>query len=285
MSDQDQLLEKPIVIIGSPRSGTTVLGAIFEKHRSLAYNEEPRLTWRWGNDKKSDMLRAEDARAAVVDYIRGSFASFVREAGKVRLLEKTPSNALRMGFVDRVLPDCRFVHVIRNGYDSVLSIRKFWEQHSGGVKSDKLLQRLKEISPRQYPHYGYEFLKRLLPGKMAGVRVWGPRIPGVEQLVKDLHPLEVCSLQWRMCVEAACHYGRSLPRERYFECRLEDMDEALIRRIMDFCELDDDPAIQDYFRDEYDPSMAGARKAIADEAELAHIREWIEPTMKWLGYA
>lgn len=48
------------------------------------------------------------------------------------------------------------------------------------------MQRLKEISPRQIPHYVREFAKRVLPGSMAGVRVWGPRLPGIEQFVKEL---------------------------------------------------------------------------------------------------
>ena len=231
------------------------------------------------------MLQVADARKSVVKHIRNSFAASVREAGRERLLEKTPSNSLRMPFVDRVLPGCLFVQLIRNGQDSALSILKFWQQFSSGVRSDKLLQRLKEISPRQIPYYAREFAKRAFPGSMAGVRAWGPRLPGMEQLVRELGILPVCCLQWRMCVESACHFGRSLPPTRYLECRLEDMCDDLIRKLQDFCELEDDPAVWDYFKKNYDPTMTGVRSAAATEEELEIIRQWIEPTMQWLGYS
>ena len=34
----------------------------------------------------------------------------------------------------------------------------------------------------------------------------------VEQMARDLDPLEVAAWQWRMCVETACREGRALPR-------------------------------------------------------------------------
>lgn len=61
-----------------------------------------------------------------------------------------------------MLPDCYFVHVMCDGLQSVLSIRRYWEQHATGVKPDRPWQRLKEMSPRQMPHYAREFLRRAL---------------------------------------------------------------------------------------------------------------------------
>ena len=117
------LLERPIIVIGAPRSGTTMLSNVLSLHSSLGYVDEPRLVWRWKNDAKSDMLRPEDARPEVVAYIHAAFAKQVHEQGRTRLLEKTPSNALRMGFVDRVFPDAIYLHILRDGRDSVLGIR------------------------------------------------------------------------------------------------------------------------------------------------------------------
>ena len=126
-------LHQPIVVIGAPRSGTTFLGQLLRAHPAVCYLEEPRLTWRYGNDRKSDMLRPDDARPAVCRYIRETFSKRVETSGKQRLAEKTPSNALRMGFVDRVLPGCRFVHITRHGIDSVISIHRHWQDYAGGV--------------------------------------------------------------------------------------------------------------------------------------------------------
>ena len=286
----DQLLENPVVIVGAPRSGTTIMGRFLEPHPMLHSALEPRLVWRYGNDGKSDMLRPEDARPDVVRYIRRTFAKQVRDAGKTRLLEKTPSNALRLGFVDRVFSDCKYVHIMRNGLDSVLSIRSFWIKSAHGIKGvepGRLGQRLREVGVRRLPMYAAEALRRFMPGpgkKLIGRNVWGPRIPGIRGLMKELDLLEVCCLQWRMCVESACLYGRALPSDRYLEIRLEDLSPKLLADVLAFAKLDDDPAVWEKFNREFDPSLAGARKSTATPQEIETILRWIEPTMAWLGY-
>ena len=248
-------LERPIVVIGSPRSGTSLLGNLLGEHPRLAHADEPRLTWKYGNDAKSDMLRAADARPEVCRYIRRTFAKLVQDSGKERLLEKTPSNSLRMEFVQRVLPGCQFIHIIRDGVESVLSIREFWQRYARGMVKVKMGQRLREINIRQAPHYFKEFIRRAMPHKLSGLvgqPVWGPRIPGLSGLLKDLSLLEVCCLQWRMSVECACHYGRQLPEDRYLECRLEDMSPELLESVLEFCQLPLTPEIHAGFEAHFD---------------------------------
>jgi len=288
MSPSDsELLERPIVVVGAPRSGTTVLGQLLARHPQLAHLEEPRLTWRYGNDGKSDRLLPADARPEVCTHIRRTFAAAVRNAGRRRLVEKTPSNSLRMGFVERVLPGCVFIHIIRNGTESTLAIRRFWEQHARGVKPRKMFERLREVNPRQLPYYVREVVRRTMPRALSGLvrqPVWGPRIPGIDGLLKDLSILEVSALQWRMCVEAATQMGRTLPPERYFQCRLEDMSLDVMKRIFAFCKLEDSPEVWEAFHREFDPSKASYRRANASPEDLEMIRQWTEPTMQWLGY-
>jgi hypothetical protein len=285
--NQPSQLDRPIVVVGSPRSGTTLLGELLRAHPAVAFLEEPRLVWRYGNDAKSDALRPEDARADVCRYIRDHFARFIEREGRERLLEKTPSNSLRLGFVDRVLPECRVVHIMRHGVQSVLSIRRFWEQYAGARVQGRIRRRWKELNWRRAPFYAKEAMRVLLPqgvSRIAGRAVWGPRIPGIDGLLRDLDLLEVCCLQWRMCVEAACAYGRTLPVERYMECKLEDMSPDLLREILEFAELDDTPVMWERFEQAFDPTQPGSRRAEANSAEIDRILAWTEPTLKWLGY-
>lgn len=287
-SDSGPTLERPIVVVGAPRSGTTLLGQLLGHHPSLAHVEEPRLTWRYGNDAKSDMLAPADARPAVCQHIRSTFAAAVRQAGKQRLIEKTPSNSLRMGFVDRVLPGCLFVHIIRDGVESTLAIRSFWQEHARGVIPRKLLERLREMNPRQLPYYAREFMRRVMPRPLAGLvkqPVWGPRIPGIDGMLQELELIEVCALQWRTCVEAARDYGRTLPSDRYFECRLEDLTPDVMKSLLQFCQLDDSPEVWQAFEREFDPAQTSHRRAQAAPADVDTIRRWIAPTMAWLGYS
>ncbi len=110
------------------------MGRFLEPHPMLHSALESRLVWRYGNEGKSDMLRPEDARPEVVRDIRATLAKRVRDAGKTRLLEKTPRNALRLGFVDRVFSDCKSIHIMRNGIHSVLSIHRYWIKSAHGIK-------------------------------------------------------------------------------------------------------------------------------------------------------
>lgn len=91
-------------------------------------------------------------------------------------------------------------------------------------------------------------------------------------------------MQWRTCVELACDFGRSLPSDRYLECRLEDMSPQLIQRISDFCELPRSEPVWEYFHASFRPDAAAKRKTAADPAEIAQVLRWIGPTMRWLDY-
>lgn len=288
--DDDQILTKPVLVVGSARSGTTILGELLEVHSDLFGLQEPRLTWRYGNDGGSDMLRPEQARPEVTAYIRRKFAAQVRGGGRSRLLEKTPSNALRLGFVDRVLPDCKIIHILRNGVDSSLSIRSYWKQAAHGIKGvnkGKLQERIKELQLRRLPHYAMEAARRFAPGPLRGLvgpNVWGPRIPGIRGMLEELDLLEVCALQWRTCVESARHYGQTMPADRYREVRLEDLNIEKFRELLDFAELEPEPAVIENFEKVFSPARSTRRQSGASAEELALLRKWIAPTMAWLGY-
>ncbi len=283
-------LHRPIIILGAPRSGTTFLGDILGVHRDLAYLVEPRLVWRYGNDAKSDMLRREDAREEVCRHIRGSFANFVRRAGRRRLLEKTPSNSLRPAFVDAVFPDCLFIHIMRSPIDSVLSIRRLWLDHASGIRTiakGRVSQRAGEISPMRLPYYWRELVHRFLPRPVArlfGQNIWGPRLPAINCLLQEVDLLDVCALQWRSCIESTKHFGERLPEDRYLEIRLEDLSDQHLGRLFEFCGIDSDSTVWERFHRDHDPSLAHARRARAQPQEIDRILEWIEPTMRWIGY-
>lgn len=288
ITEQDRFLDKPIIIVGAPRSGTTMMGRILSRHPNLKYFQEPRLIWRYGNDGKSDMLRPADARPEVVKHVRNSFGRAVRDAGKCRMLEKTPSTGLRMGFVDRVMPDCKFVHIIRDGTSASFAIRDLWQRHAhglSGLATGRIRQRLGEVSLSRLPYYGVEVLRRVAPGPLrraVGQNVWGPRIPGLQEMVRDLDLLEVCTTQWRTCVEQACIYGRSLSPDRYMELRLEELGPQAIETVLDFCELSPSQDILDYINDTFRADRPQRRIDEADPDELERVRQWVAPTMTWL---
>ena len=136
-------------IVGSARSGTTLLRAMLDAHPLLAIPGEshfiPRLralraryerrsgfdVARYCADLARDRyfsawgLPADDLRADLVRVapdtveaaIRQTYQSYAATRGKERWGDKTPAYVLHVGTISSMLPEARFLHVIRDGRD------------------------------------------------------------------------------------------------------------------------------------------------------------------------
>ena len=102
-------LRRPVILIGAARSGTKMLGETLNRHPDLFVLREPTAVWRYGRAYGSTDLRPpSDAKPAVCAYIRRAFEKELRASGKPRFAEKTPSNCLRIPFINAVFPDALF---------------------------------------------------------------------------------------------------------------------------------------------------------------------------------
>ena len=288
----DELLRQPIIVLGAGRSGMNFLGDTIARHPDMAIANEPRLIWKHGNDKLSDMLRPDHARPEVIVDIRAQFAKLVREQGKKRLVDVTPGNAVRPGFVDRVFPDCRFVHFIRDGVDNVLSMRRFYAVHARKVGADPdpdhenaFVRRVRGFRLSQVPQLALEVVRHLAPNwalPLVGPPVLGVRLPAMSAMRREMDLIDVCLLQWRTSVETACAYGRHLPADRYMECRIETFSEADMIEIFEFLKLDPPQAVLDYVRRKFDAKRIGVALEDALPEEVERLRHMVEPTMQWI---
>jgi hypothetical protein len=136
------LLERPLFIIAAPRSGSTLLYETLAASRQLANlgGEAPWLVedipeLRPGAPGiDSNRLLAEHATRGVSEQIRNQVLARLLDAdgnpvgndGRLRLLEKTPKNALRVPFLERIFPDARFVLLWREPRENLSSIIEAW---------------------------------------------------------------------------------------------------------------------------------------------------------------
>ena len=152
----DDIIKAPIFIVSAPRSGSTMLVD------ALAQSDE---LWSIGAESTgviegvpalhpaacgygSHRLTARDATQPVARAVRCGLVAELRDRygeryldrpspARVRLVEKTPENALRIPFLAALFPDATFVHLIREARGAVSSIAAAW-RHEGFVTIPEL---------------------------------------------------------------------------------------------------------------------------------------------------
>jgi hypothetical protein len=144
-------------LIGAPRSGTTLLRLMLDAHPHLAIPPEtgflstlgkPRL--RFDARRQFFMTITEFPRDAPnwIDFdldaealfnellkiepfhlpegIRTFYRMYAAKQGKPRYGDKTPGYCQYIRRIGKVLPEARWIHIIRDGRDVVLSLRRTW---------------------------------------------------------------------------------------------------------------------------------------------------------------
>jgi Sulfotransferase family len=121
----------PIFIIGCGRSGTTVLGELFAAHPAVLYRYEPYHLWA-AMDPVTDFLqlysRGEHhcllGADAVTSIAQRRFRRLMSAPPGFTFVEKSPINTLRIGYLDAVASEARFVHIVRDGINVTRSIEQ-----------------------------------------------------------------------------------------------------------------------------------------------------------------
>jgi hypothetical protein len=128
-------------VVGVGRSGTTLLRLMLDAHPELAIGPETQFvpdlihlddpvasivgsrTWNdFGLDPGEFSRRATDGD--LTEVLRAFYWLYAESQGKPRWGEKTPGYVRHMDSIATVLPEARFVHLIRDGRDVALSRRK-----------------------------------------------------------------------------------------------------------------------------------------------------------------
>jgi hypothetical protein len=279
-------LRRPIIIIGTHRSGTTFLGKVFRAHPDVAYWEEPRHVWAWKhNFRSSDALAAKDAKPGIVRHIHRAFRERMESEGKSRFCEKTPSNCLRLDFIEAVFPDAIYVHIYRDGRAVVRSTGKVLGR---GPDTHWMSKRLLGTPVWEWPAYAPR-AARTIGRKLLGKQMtfWGPRPPGWRSWLKE-HPGHVVrGLQWVKTIEPVLEFRDRVEPSRWAEMRYEDFMAdpiAHFERLREHAGLAPAEEPLEYLRERVDPTRQSKwRRDLSDEV-LADLRPHLEPTLERLGY-
>ena len=237
----------PFFVVGSARSGTTMLRLMLNAHPEVAVPPESRFVvdLYTGSDEVDtsalltrlaqherfeawelpiEAVRGElgsAMRAPYSDVMRAAYRAYARLQGKSRWGDKTPRYVEHLDLLSRLFGDARFIHLIRDGRNVALSYADV------------------------------------------------PFGPKTIAAAADL---------WARRVSAGMRVGRAL-EHRYLELRYEDLVEDAageIKTLCEFLELDFDPGMLDYTeraRDAVLPRAANFNPNVTRKP-MSNVRAW-----------
>ncbi|MCC6712143.1 MAG: sulfotransferase [Candidatus Dadabacteria bacterium] len=146
------MADSPIFIVGCPRSGTKLIRDLLRSHSNITFPPEshfiPRLYKLYGNPRSEN--DAVKIASAILDIhwvkgfglsltpssfsgcrsygeiVSGIFREWARMEGKPRWGDKTPQYVTDIPALVEIFPDCKIIHIYRDGRDVALSLMNTW---------------------------------------------------------------------------------------------------------------------------------------------------------------
>lgn len=280
----------PVIVIGAPRSGTNMLRDVLTRVPGLETwpCDEINYIWRHGHrSHPSDEFDVEMATQRVQRYVRRRFSQLSRRRHAHTVVEKTCANSLRVEYIDRILPDARFVFIYRDGLDAVASAMQRW---NAPMDVRYLARKARFVPPSDLPYHGARFVDgrlRRWQGKPQRPATWGPRVDGMDELMATRPLDEVCAVQWRRCVEVASTGLESVAAERTHRVAYEDFvrdPDREVGRLLDFLEVSPSPHQGARLVDGVSPRSIGKGRQSLTTDQTERLGRIVQPALTRLPY-
>jgi len=252
-----------VFIVGSPRSGTTLLGDILDLHPRIVRWYEPYFVldhyFRYLPD---DCRTKQHVTKKVKRYITKKFNCYKDKRDGDIIVDKSPRNSLKIPFLLEIFPDAKFIHIIRDGRDATLSIHKEWLKRKKILETMRGLRKWKHSFEVIRDHINRQplFIHKLaaLSFELVGLKNilkekgflhksrwngrigWGPLIEDWQSVIDEVSLVEFNALQWKNCVEAVRKESEHLSISSFLEIRYENLiqhPESSLERIFSFLKV------------------------------------------------
>jgi tetratricopeptide (TPR) repeat protein len=199
----------PILIVGMPRSGSTLTEQILSSHPAVVAGGELEF-WHARDTPREDIwsLTSDATRRLADDYL-AKLRRF--RPGAKRVTDKALDNFLRLGFIHRILPNATLIHCRRHPVDTALSIfTTNFDCEYGADRGDLV------FFFRQYQRLMAHWRQVLLPDRLIDV--------DYEMLVADPEPqarrlIAACGLEWNVACLAPHRNMRTIKTASLWQAR------------------------------------------------------------------
>ncbi len=129
--------ETPLLIVGLPRSGTTLVEQILSRHPEIGGGGEQAYWIKRG--RAASVLEATNLTIEAGREMAEQYLSLLRRLApfSARVIDKLPFNVLCLGLIHLLLPKARFIQCRRHPVDTCLSIYFTHFQQSVSFTNDK----------------------------------------------------------------------------------------------------------------------------------------------------
>ena len=179
----------PLLIVGSPRSGTTLLLRLLSAINDSSVIFEPNQVWCAAFGPSEDHSYSNVTSSIAVWRLRHAFYKLVDRKAPI-LVFKDPRDSIRLPLLLRALPHAKFIHILRDPRDVISSMTK---TISSG--------RYSERKDNSWAHV---------------------QIPGYRHLLDAPAHIQA-AYQWRWCVTCVYRDLSSLGSERFTTVRYEEL--------------------------------------------------------------
>lgn len=268
-------VEKPIFIIGTGRSGTTILGVLLSLCKGVGFLNEPKALWHsiypyedvlghYSLGKAHYYLNETQVNKKIIQNAHRLLGAYLFFTHQKRVLDKNPEMIFRIPFIKAIFPEAKFIFLVRNGWDVCHSIN-FWSERKG-IEKNKETHNWWGVNNRKW-HF---MLEELIQDKT------------LYTIAKDIDKHEeMAAVEWIITMQEGIKALQKYP-DSIYKITYEDLvnqPETSLKDLLDFCELPQDITCINY-------AKAVLKPAPTKQAFFLPpvINELFSQTLKDLGY-
>jgi len=239
-------VERPVFILGTGRSGTTILGIVLSMHRDVGFLNEPKALWHsifpeedligsYSRGPARYRLDAGEITEVVRRHAHRLFGAYLALTLSKRVVDKYPELIFRVPFVRAIFPDARFIFLARNGWDTCQSIDN-WSRRLG----------VSTYSER-HDWWGVDNRKWWLLCDQ--IVAHEPKLAGLYDQVRELDShLDMAAVEWTVSMQEGLRLTQKYP-DAVRLVRYEDLTAAprdTLASLAEFCGLSLDDTFLEY---------------------------------------